>query len=761
MLAALGLVQCATASKHFTSAADARAGMTAVVKGIVKKLEEEYVNIASDEGGTCLSRPTAHSCDPDHVHSTAWRGAKYDVQFSNAVTKSCTRFDKNQQNLFLSLGSFVPHSDTSFDSANSIDGYWKYPDTRTTGKKHTCTDSLCPADFDCSATGYGSEDRRCKCNYNVIDKDFRRHVETVSKADFLTRSVKETQVVGDASKTQLAGEDTFDDAPCIIKAQDATDTKECSVNQDYYGYNLPDGKTVESSGRARAEICATNRLVDSFKTNAEKHSDINWNFMGMQETGLYRNYPLIYQCRTENQCSGCSDPRYRSWYAEAASGPKDVMIVVDTSGSMKKNNRIEKLKAAVGWVLNTLSKYDRASIVSFSSSARAYPANKLMMKMDVVGRAKMKDYVQSLDALGDTNMGAGLTQAFDIIENSRKQGQTSKCQSVMLFLTDGDNTGDEDPLTVAQRLNSGDTMTRIFSYSFGDDSNKGLMKRLACQNQGVWQRVPDSGDLKSVMAGYFMYLAAGLSAGRRLSVAGSDNGRSLQAGSSATHIRWSDWFEDGQGLGQIAGVCAPVFDRTKSAETGVAILFGVTCSSISKGTWDNFTDSKAVWAQIEKDDAQCPQLYLNDDMLEIVRGRVSKESTCAGNDFDDVGDAAKDDKLNLIVGVVASVLVVAVLVSCMCKHKSTQSKSNNGNARPVQFNNAAQALQNQNQQQQQQILRQQQQILQQQQQISVRNMEQAVGIPVAQVVAVHDESTVKPQTMPSQAVGMHAPEAKV
>ena len=30
----------------------------------------------------------------------------------------------------------------------------------------------------------------------------------------------------------------------------------------------------------------------------------------------------------------CTDPRYRPWYAAAAAGPKDVVLVVDTSGSM-------------------------------------------------------------------------------------------------------------------------------------------------------------------------------------------------------------------------------------------------------------------------------------------------------------------------------------------------------------------------------------------------------------------------------------------
>ena len=39
-----------------------------------------------------------------------------------------------------------------------------------------------------------------------------------------------------------------------------------------------------------------------------------WMFQGLHKTGTYVNWPLIHQCRTEAQCVGCSDPRFRTWY---------------------------------------------------------------------------------------------------------------------------------------------------------------------------------------------------------------------------------------------------------------------------------------------------------------------------------------------------------------------------------------------------------------------------------------------------------------
>eukprot|EP01052_Picozoa_sp_SAG31_P039423 SAG31_NODE_5467_length_2522_cov_2.818820_1_plen_232_part_10 len=140
--------------------------------------------------------------------------------------------------------------------------------------------------------------------------------------------------------------------------------------------------------RVDAEICATNQVVPAVKQTQQRYPQVSWHFLGMQETGMYRTFPGIYQCRTENQvtaiqfaligeiemevsnqthtvspkpvnvfvqCDGCSDPRYRGWYASAASGRKDVVVVIDTSSSMSNLGRITHAKTAASWVLNTLT----------------------------------------------------------------------------------------------------------------------------------------------------------------------------------------------------------------------------------------------------------------------------------------------------------------------------------------------------------------------------------------------------------------------
>lgn len=48
------------------------------------------------------------------------------------------------------------------------------------------------------------------------------------------------------------------------------------------------------------------------------------------------------------------DPRIRPWYVAASSGPKDVVIVLDVSGSMSQYGRLDLAKEAAETVINTL-----------------------------------------------------------------------------------------------------------------------------------------------------------------------------------------------------------------------------------------------------------------------------------------------------------------------------------------------------------------------------------------------------------------------
>ena len=70
--------------------------------------------------------------------------------------------------------------------------------------------------------------------------------------------------------------------------------------------------------------------------------------------------------------------RYRSWYANAAGGPKDIVILLDTSGSMS-GQRLVDLKESMEWVLSTFGETDYATVVQYNSDASAFTDTLIQM----------------------------------------------------------------------------------------------------------------------------------------------------------------------------------------------------------------------------------------------------------------------------------------------------------------------------------------------------------------------------------------------
>lgn len=62
--------------------------------------------------------------------------------------------------------------------------------------------------------------------------------------------------------------------------------------------------------------------------------------------------------------------------------PKDIVLVIDRSGSMKKFDRMKSTKNAAITVLNTLNPNDRVAVITFSDEA--YPLGTFAAEQAIV-----------------------------------------------------------------------------------------------------------------------------------------------------------------------------------------------------------------------------------------------------------------------------------------------------------------------------------------------------------------------------------------
>ena len=120
------------------------------------------------------------------------------------------------------------------------------------------------------------------------------------------------------------------------------------------------------------------------------------------------------------------------WYATAASGPKDVVIVVDTSGSMGTGSRVSMAREAATKVVDTLSWTDYATVVTFGSAATG--ANSRLEKMTDTNKATLKSWISTNvhSNGGGTNFEAAFDRAFSVL--SASASSSSGCEKVILFM---------------------------------------------------------------------------------------------------------------------------------------------------------------------------------------------------------------------------------------------------------------------------------------------------------------------------------------
>jgi Ca-activated chloride channel family protein len=154
--------------------------------------------------------------------------------------------------------------------------------------------------------------------------------------------------------------------------------------------------------------------------------------------------------------------------------PKDVIVVLDNSGSMY-GVKWEQAVEAAKFVLDNLNDEDRFNIVSFSTSVRIY-ANELQ-GVDEVDDAK--DWLSTIEAIGGTNINEALQTALEMNEGER--------QTVLLFLTDGLAT--EGETETAEILKNVEAKARgnmsLFAFGVGNDVDTFLLDQLSAAYRGA------------------------------------------------------------------------------------------------------------------------------------------------------------------------------------------------------------------------------------------------------------------------------------
>lgn len=169
--------------------------------------------------------------------------------------------------------------------------------------------------------------------------------------------------------------------------------------------------------------------------------------------------------------------------------PKDVVIVLDKSGSMS-GEKIEQARKAAAQVLSGLNKEDRFNIIVYSDTVTPF------FKGLVDAGSKVKEAMKMLDTVeagGSTDIHEALQVAmgsWPIVENLNKASPVAGNPKYIIFLTDGLPTAGKTPAHTKEAKIIADTKAankagaRLFAFGVGYDVNVRLLDRMVNDNGG-------------------------------------------------------------------------------------------------------------------------------------------------------------------------------------------------------------------------------------------------------------------------------------
>jgi Ca-activated chloride channel homolog len=158
-----------------------------------------------------------------------------------------------------------------------------------------------------------------------------------------------------------------------------------------------------------------------------------------------------------------------------------VALVLDTSGSMKKDQRIKYARDGASQLIEMLGEEDMFSFMPFSS--RPTWAQQGVKIKD--SREKARQTAMSVLAEGGTALYDSVSQAFDYLQG-RKERDTI---TAIVVLTDGQDTDSKMSLQALLEKVKSDEETksvRIFTIRYGNEASKDALQKIADETQGKY-----------------------------------------------------------------------------------------------------------------------------------------------------------------------------------------------------------------------------------------------------------------------------------
>ncbi|XP_073809039.1 voltage-dependent calcium channel subunit alpha-2/delta-2a isoform X2 [Danio rerio] len=316
------------------------------------------------------------------------------------------------------------------------------------------------------------------------------------------------------------------------------------VNYSYTAVQIPTD-IYKGSPTILNELNWTQSLERVFIENSREDPSLRWQVFG-STTGVTRYYPAT-KWKAPNKID-LYDVRRRPWYIQGASSPKDMVIIVDVSGSVS-GLTLKLMKTSVIEMLDTLSDDDYVNVARFNEKAYAVvPCFTTLVQANIKNKKIFKEAVMNMQAKGTTDYKTGFQFAFDQLLNDTSAPRAN-CNKMIMMFTDG---GEDRAQDIFEKYNWPNRTVRVFTFSVGQHNyDVTPLQWIACFNKGYYFEIPSIGAIRINTQEYLDVL------GRPM----------VLAGERAKQVQWTNVYQDALGLGLVITGTMPVFNLTADRDT--------------------------------------------------------------------------------------------------------------------------------------------------------------------------------------------------
>ena len=250
------------------------------------------------------------------------------------------------------------------------------------------------------------------------------------------------------------------------------------------------------------------KLDAIFKANTQKGQTLSWQYFA-SNFGYTRFYPALqWRLRDDIGRPIDYDARFEPWYIASVNYPKELIIVLDASGSMKGFRQVLAI-LTIRTVIATLSDRDYFTVIYFNDKAKfLHPCfQRTLARATDQNKSQFMALLQNMETKSVADFPGAILKSYETLAAFRNESTrwTSASRAIM-FMTDGVLADHADTFELATDQFGYDTVanTRIFTYLIGKDlKNSQPLRSIACTHRGYFSHIASTADVKENVMQYF------------------------------------------------------------------------------------------------------------------------------------------------------------------------------------------------------------------------------------------------------------------